>query len=64
MLPPIRDDGRPGLDVGRLQENLRAWRRAESREPFVRRCEGPLLALAGAVLCLVAWAFLAPRGPQ
>lgn len=31
---------------------------------FARKIEGPLLALAGAVLCLVAWAFLSPRGPQ
>ena len=31
---------------------------------FARKFEGPLLTITGAVLCLVAWAFLAPRGPR
>lgn len=54
MRPSIHDDGRDAA----TREGCR-W-----LADFGRRIEGPLLAFAGLVLCLVAWALLAPRGPR
>lgn len=54
MRPSIHDDGRTPEDRETCRRMEAGWRDAE----------GILYAFAAAVLCLVAWAFFAPRGPQ